>query len=616
MVNTMKNGRVVMTRAKDAARAMRGIICGLALLSSACGGDNSVDSDGSVATGGEDVGEVASALTTAAQHSLVIKHLAVVENSARTVESCRAVATDPDTKVWSLPYLLKKEAARYGITPTTYVANWLNAWNSSSTVNGQSVPVKGAPQVIAAWPKNASGQYRLEKAPFRLSAIVSRLDLRTFRPENEPIGGEVRFVFTVTDSEASACPPGAQEQMIILEYSTGRADENAVLDWAKRWYALGNLDRNSSTYLTELQKLTDETLQRGKLERLRTNEVALFETVTPGWFLTEFVPSAGGSLVRATVKQTPLDALKGANGSANLATFIAANLTNFETVFQVPQKGFMYNAGNGYRVADRFPDNSTFRGAFANVSKVSAPSYWSAPKPANIDTYSWSLARHRFSLGTCNGCHGGENPNGSLVFHVKPRFAGTETQLSPFLAGQTTLTDPVDGTQRTYNEMQRRQDDLHWLANEMPLGNPVYGNYYKMRFQHSSKCLDLEFESTAGGGLVKQYGCHGRGNQRLTWIDRGNNEFSIRFKHSGLCLDVENGSSANGAKVVQKTCSSAISSQRFTWFATSGTNSPLILTFKHSGKCLRVQNQSTSDGAQVIQDACSYVPERGLFLIE
>jgi hypothetical protein len=117
-------------------------------------------------------------------------------------------------------------------------------------------------------------------------------------------------------------------------------------------------------------------------------------------------------------------------------------------------------------------------------------------------------------------------------------------------------------------------------------------------------------------GLVKQYTCHGQDNQRLTFVDRGNSEFSVKFKHSGLCLDVENGSVANGARVVQRTCAAAASSQKFSWFATSGTNEPIILVFKHSNKCLRVENQSTSNAAQVIQDACSYVPSRGLFLVE
>jgi hypothetical protein len=604
-----------MLKKTDASALSWRMLCGLALLSSACGEFNSLESTDLAERSEEDVGEVASALTTAAEHSLLIYDASVMDDPARTAEPCLAVATDPDNKEWSLPYLLKKEAARYGIAATTYVANWLNAWNTSSMVNGQPVPVKGATEIIGYWPKNASGQYRLEKAPFRLAAIVSRLDLRTFRPENEPLGGEVRFVYTAVPI-APSCPPTPLEQAIILEYSTGRTDENDVLAWAKRWYALGNLSRTSSTYRTELQKLTDETLLRGKLERIRTNEVALEETDVPGWFFMEFVPGAGGSLVRATVKQTP-DIMLRPDGNAKLATFIASNMTNLQTVFEVPQKGYMYNAGSGYRVPDKFPDNSIFRGAFANASKrADTPTPWNAPKPDSVDAWSWSLARHRFSLGTCNGCHGGENNEGSFPFHIKPRSWGLSSSLSAFLSGPTTLTDKFDRTQRTYDEMKRRKDDLHWLANELPLGNPVYGNYYKMRFQHSSKCMDMEAESTAGNALVKQYPCHGRGNQRLAWIDRGNGEFSLRFKHSGLCLDVENGSSANGAKVVQKTCNSAVNSQKFTWFATSGTNSPLILSFKHSGKCMRVQNQSTSDATQVIQDACSYVPERGLFLIE
>jgi hypothetical protein len=594
-------------------QGIRGIVGGAALLGTACGDVNTFEGEAEDVgtTESEDVGTTTSALTTAALHSLLITHLKVVDHPLYTIEPCTAIPSDANTKVWSLPYLLTKEAARYGIPSTTYVADWLDAWNTSSTVNGETVPVKGAPRVIAEWPKDAGGKYLIEKAPFRLLAIVSRLDLRKFRPEGEPMGGEVRFVFGTT--ETTLCPRRPGEQTIILEYSPGKTDENAVLDWAKRWYALGNLDRESDTYVSELKKLTDETLQLGRLERVRANEVALGETFTTGWFLTEFVPSAGGALVRSTVKQTPRESLR--RGSPRLSGFIATNVRNLETVFQVPQKGYMYNAGTGYRVTDTFTDGALFRGGSAISTKVAPSKFWNSTRRTDIDPYTWSLARHRFSLGTCNGCHGGE---GGLagIFHIQPREVGFQAVLSPFLSGGSVATDPVDGTQRPYNEMLRRQEDLHWLANEMPLGNPVFGNYDKMRFQHSGKCMDLEFESTAPNALVKQYPCHGRGNQRLTMVDRGNIEFSVKFKHSGLCLDVENGSAANGARVVQKTCDAAVNSQKFTWFATSGTNSPIVLTFKHSNKCLRVENQSTSDAAQVIQDACSYVSSRGLFLIE
>lgn len=583
----------------------------LALLAAACG-----DFDPQGVTDGElEFDQLGEALTTAARHSLVITQTAVVDDTARTFESCNSQPGYVDNKEWSLPYLLKKEAARYGIAPQTYVANWLNAWNSSSPlVNGQTSKVKGAPRVIAEWP-TSGGQYQIEKAPFRLTAIVFRPDLRVFRPENEPKGGEVRFVYTAT--ETTLCPKSESEQTIILEYSPGKNHENDVLDWAKRWYALGNLSPTSSSYRNALQDLTEETIQFGKLERLRTNEVAVTETVSPGWFMHEFVPSAGGSLVRATVKQTPRDALS-PSGNTNLANFIADNVANLQTVFEVPQKGYMYNAGSGYHVTDRFPGTtSAFRGAFANVSKVlSGNTYWNAPKPSTIGSYTWSLARHRFSLGTCNGCHGGEGLGLAQPFHIKPRGAGFEAQLSSFLGGPTTVVDPVDGTVRSYDEMKRRQEDLHWFANELPLGNPVYGNFYKMRFQHSGKCMDLEGNGTASNLPVKQYDCHGWGNQRLDWIDRGNNYFSLRFQHSNKCLDVLNASTSNGAQVIQRTCSSTRNSQQFTWLASSATNSPLTLTFKHSNKCLRVDNQSTANGASVIQDTCSHTAERGLFLIE
>lgn len=269
------------------------------------------------------------------------------------------------------------------------------------------------------------------------------------------------------------------------------------------------------------------------------------------------------------MKQTPRDNLK-VTGNTNLANFISSNMTNLQTVFEVPQKGFMYGAGHGYSVPDKFPDNTTFRGGFAVATKTDVKNYWNAPEPATESAWAWSEARHRFSLETCNGCHGGEQRSPTFPFHIFPRGAGTVSQLSSFLAGATTLVDPVDGTQLSYNEMKRREDDLHWLANELPLGNPVYGNYYKNRFQHSTKCMDLKQESTASGALVLQFDCHGRANQRLAWVDRGNHDFSLKFKHSGLCVDVENGSTADGAKVVQRPCNSAANSQKFTWFASSG----------------------------------------------
>ncbi len=92
----------------------------------------------------------------------------------------------------------------------------------------------------SAWAKDSQGTYLLHKAPLKLLAIVSRLDLRMIRPFGEPLGGEVRFVFTPMLSPLSLVSPTPADgrcmtaaddnSTIILEYSPVRTDENAVVD--------------------------------------------------------------------------------------------------------------------------------------------------------------------------------------------------------------------------------------------------------------------------------------------------------------------------------------------------------------------------------------------------
>jgi hypothetical protein len=81
---------------------------------------------------------------------------------------------------------------------------------------------------------------------------------------------------------------------------------------------------------------------------------------------------------------------------------------------------------------------------------------WRAPGIANPE------ARHLFSLGTCNGCHGfGET--GTEFLHVSPRAPGAPSGLSGFLRGLA-LADPVTGEIRTFNDLQRRKLDLERLV--------------------------------------------------------------------------------------------------------------------------------------------------------
>ena len=87
----------------------------------------------------------------------------------------------------------------------------------------------------------------------------------------------------------------------------------------------------------------------------------------------------------------------------------------------------------------------------------------------NIDIWDAPInnpeARHKFSLNTCNGCHGGETNTSFL--QIFPRFPGEQSQLSGFLTG-TTVFDPITGEPRRLAELARRRALLEAAVCEDP----------------------------------------------------------------------------------------------------------------------------------------------------
>jgi hypothetical protein len=97
---------------------------------------------------------------------------------------------------------------------------------------------------------------------------------------------------------------------------------------------------------------------------------------------------------------------------------------------------------------------------FVGGSSFNNLAAWTAPGILNNE------ARHRFSLNTCNGCHGFAE-TGTAFLHVSPRFPGSEAQLSGFMTG-ITVFDPVTGDPRTLNDLGRRRVDLQGLVCASP----------------------------------------------------------------------------------------------------------------------------------------------------
>ncbi|WP_438025694.1 LamG-like jellyroll fold domain-containing protein [Sorangium sp. So ce233] len=363
---------------------------------------------------------------------IFVKHLSVIEDPIRT--TFNGPAGDPRTGAWTFARLMEDMAPTPADAPAM-VEQLFSTWLTDQVVNGFTVAARPNIQqvVFDEWPRSPDGSLDLRQAPLMLLGIVNRIDVRNLA---EGHAGEGRFVFGVFSQGF------AQQFTLILEYKLPASTEADVLDWANAWHALGSLPFPSEQYNAALQALTTRFTGRnaapGKpngssLAQLRTNEIAL----TDPWELREFVLSADTGFLRpATVKLTPD---LGFDGSARLADFVNQNAAAI--------------------IAEQHTVPDAFQGSpFLGGSSINNLTAWTAPGILDNE------ARHKFSLNTCNGCHGG-GETGTPFLHVNVRAPGNEGTLSGFMTG-IDIADPVSGEARNLNDLARRNLDLKALVCE------------------------------------------------------------------------------------------------------------------------------------------------------
>ena len=418
--------------------------------------------------------------------SLVITHLDVVENDDRTFNPCTGAGTPMGP--WTFGYLMTQMANQpvTGISPSEFVLNWLDKWMSVQTVNDWEVAhrQKIKTLVIDPWVAASGGPHRplnLAIAPFKLLAIVNRVDLRNNTTYGGGDAGEGRLVFGVIDrtSEGGIDPyPGTGSKncretqiTVIFEYGIDRQG-CAIRNWGRQWHNLRHFVLGSPAYNAALQAITDQFTAAGvaphkpngsALNQLRTNEVELLLGVSkaPVWELREFKiggepPVNPGQLEEVTVKLTP-DLTR--NETALLTDFVNLNTPSILTqTHDVPATFMGQRFLGGSSLAPRNP-----------ALPVDDDTNWDNPVGGPFITN--RQARHLFSLNTCNSCHTGET--NTVFTHIKPVPFGTEAGLSGFMNGITPGTgvvpfkvdDPADGTPtRKFNEFRRRRIDLDILV--------------------------------------------------------------------------------------------------------------------------------------------------------
>jgi len=400
------------------------------------------------------------------ESQLMITDLRVVEDPVRTNPRLGPKAT------WTFKYLIENMAGKQN--PSDFALQWLQQWESDRIINGHVAPARPRSRrlLIEPWLK-ASGGPRLDltKAPFKLLAIVNRMDLRAQDGTKVATAGEGRFVFGVLGADGKPLPPLAGDAAggftVIFEYELVATKMDQLRDWAMRWSKLSDFPVGSPLYNQALEVVTRRFTDRGAaplkpngsaLNQLRTNELALGSP----WELREFgIVAATGKLTQRTVAVTP-DVIA-LNGTPALAALVNANeaaLLDETFVLSKEHLGASSLAGP-FQLSD-FPDsaNRTF-----TTTELFAPFFdvpWSAAGIHSND------ARHSFALNTCGGCRRSETGTAFLqigfpVDHKLPRSLGKSATLAGFLTGIKT-PDPVEpATTRTFGDLKRRQADLEEL---------------------------------------------------------------------------------------------------------------------------------------------------------
>ncbi|MFI5076065.1 MAG: hypothetical protein ACHQRO_01925 [Vicinamibacteria bacterium] len=392
--------------------------------------------------------------------SLLVRDLGVIEDASRTKASCN----QPSMGVWSFGYLMEQMANTpvTGVTGPQFARAWLDRWMAAQPVNGWTISARTLMQekIIDPWIAASGGpddDLDLAKAPFRLLAIVNRLDLREQTTYGGGQGGELRFVFR---SMNDGCTDLDNTFEVIFEYAVPASSCLSLKALANQWKALGSLALGSPQYNAALEAITQQVVVAGAggaaangsaLSQIRTNENLVDPAGGLDWEAREFrIDPATHLLVQDTVAQTPATILRLSN--------------DFSDYVNSHAPGIVFG---DYVVPLRYP---TIADSFRGGSTIySAAALWNPILGATpiVDRE----ARHQFALNTCNGCH--YNETDTDFAHVRRAPFGAMPALSGFLTG-ISVADAADGWPvRHFDDLERRAVDMDALISESCFAFPL-----------------------------------------------------------------------------------------------------------------------------------------------
>jgi hypothetical protein len=379
--------------------------------------------------------------------SLVITDPAVVDDPTRTYDACTGQGNP--NGVWTFKRLMENIANEplTGINAADLVEDWVLSFGVDHTIN--SFPVHAttrANKLLTEWPRDQHNRLDLDHAPFRLLAIVNRVDLRDNSAYGSGGGGEGRFVFGIMDrgvnGQPGVCEPS--RGTIILEYGVPTQTCSATKAYASQWHQLLSFNGPQTAYNQALQAITDQftsanaapTKPNGSaLNQFRVNDF----TFNSPWELREFhVNPETHRFDMVSTELTPhWDTF---NDSPRLKDFVDQNATQILL--------------EQHSVPTHFQGVPFLTGSAINhhtgILEIGRP--WSIPGTAS------AMVKHKFALNTCNGCHGDATKVHDFT-HIKNRGMGQAAALSNFMTGTPSI-NIGQGQLVSFNEIGRRQYDL------------------------------------------------------------------------------------------------------------------------------------------------------------
>lgn len=405
-----------------------------------------------------------------------IKQWIIQFSTEYTINNRTSPTIDKAPILWHIinPWIKKtKEDLNPNDGTITTLNNWQNIWDSFSVTDGG--------QEINTLLKNA---------PFKLSAIVNRIDLRGNAGYSGAVNnaGETRFIFSLVQTLPNQTSPNAITNLgkppwhnntaegadvgarmdwrgmnVILEYANTQTTECDVKDLGQQWKDLSNYDINSNNYLVVLQNITNLVTSRNAnpngvngsaISQVRTSsKLFTIGNSSPNnvwepmnWEFREFRLNSSGLLVNRATRNMPFENNNYKRNSTSNAWFnsgfSSSGIVNWIYGVNGPSHKFSVMNGNHNIPEHLLQPSSELK---EELQTYYGLGFWSNDFPDDVydDATYTSFAspqekeiRHQLSLNTCSGCHAGETK--TMFSMIQPLGYGEEADYwSPVPASRT-----------------------------------------------------------------------------------------------------------------------------------------------------------------------------------